>query len=392
MKTAVRERKKERRQLKMRMEWENMRRMMATSLFFVVFFSMLWLNLIYRTQSLLPQWVSLAGWVITLLWQLSFSIYAFWWMQQRIRADVRMPLAAYWIGTSLTFVSFMIMAETTFAVTTYLFLFVLTVAMIPLLSNREYLLCLTAQLILSFTLLARSFLDWEHLAYTLAICALCGIISRQEYSAHMRKFRDGCRLSSAQNQAETDSMTRLLNRRGLERRISTIWPLCERQGTNVAIIMIDIDNFKKFNDAFGHGNGDLCIQAVTQKLIDHTPRKSDYAARVGGEEFLVFLSGISKEDTVKWARKCKESIESLEILQSPDNFLPFVTVSMGICHASLKERKEFWELRNEADRCLYLSKENGRASIYMDDSCYGRTETHGARRQHTAEKSFRWLG
>ena len=70
--------------------------------------------------------------------------------------------------------------------------------------------------------------------------------------------------------------------------------MCVRQGVNVAVIMMDIDNFKKYNDTFGHGKGDLCIQEVSRKLMEHTQRKTDYAARIGGEEFLIFLPGISK--------------------------------------------------------------------------------------------------
>ena len=286
----------------------------------------------------------------------------------------------------------MLLAKTTSETSIYLFLFILALAMIPLLSSAGFLLSAGTQMLLSLVLLVQGSLDWEHWGYTLAVCILCGIISRQQQGAHLRKFEDGCRLSNIQNLAETDSMTRLLNRRGLERRISTIWPMCERQGMNVAVIMLDIDNFKKYNDTFGHGKGDVCIQAVAQKLIENTPRKSDYAVRVGGEEFLVFLSGISCDDAIKWARKCKESIESMQIKQASDNFLPFVTVSMGVCHVSLKERKEFWELQNEADRCLYLSKENGRASIYIRDTCCGQTSAHKSRRQYDAEKGFRWMG
>lgn len=376
----------------MRMEWENMKRMVGTSLLFVVLFSVAGSSLLFRQHETIPRWVLGLLMLGGLLWQITFGSYSFWWMQQRNRGEAKKVVINYWVGSSVTFVSCMLLAKTTNEITLYLFLFILALAIIPLLSSRGFILSAGTQTLLSLVLLAQGSLDWEHWGYTLGACVLCGIISRQQYSAHLRKFEDGCRLSNVQNQAETDSMTRLLNRRGLERRIATIWPMCQRQGINVAVIMLDIDNFKKYNDAFGHGKGDVCIQAVAQKIIDNTPRKSDYAARVGGEEFLVFLSGISKDDAIKWARKCKENIESMKIKQASDNFLPFVTVSMGICHISMKEHKEFWELRNEADRCLYLSKENGRASIYIHDICCGQTAAHTGRRQYDAEKGFRWMG
>ena len=392
MKIAAQQSEKIRRQVKMRMEWENMKRMVGTSLFFVVLFSVIWISLLYRQHETISQWVLGIAMFISVMSQIAFGGYGFWWMQQRNRQEAKKITTCYWVVTSVTFGSCMLLAKTTWEVTFYLFLLILELALIPLISGRMFLLSVGIQVLLSIVLLLQGSLDLEHWLYTLAVCSLCGIISRQQYSAHLRKFEDGCRFSNIQNQAETDSMTHLLNRRGLERRIATIWPICERQGMSVAVIMLDIDHFKKYNDAFGHGKGDDCIQAVAEKLIENTPRKSDYAARVGGEEFLIFLSGITQDDAIKWARKCKESIESLQIEQAADNFLPFVTVSMGICHVSMKERKEFWELRNEADRCLYLSKENGRASIYIHDSCCGQTAAHGGRRQYYAEKNFRWLG
>lgn len=392
MKIATQQNEKIRRQVKMRMEWENMKRMVGISLFFAILFSAIWISLLYRQHETISQWVLGIAMFISVMSQIAFGSYGFWWMQQRNRQEAKKITTCYWLATSITFGSCMLLAKTTWEVTFYLFLLILELALIPLLSRRKFLFSVGTQVLLSIVLLIQGSLDVEHWLYTLAVCSLCGIISRQQYSAHLRKFEDGCRLSNVQNQAETDSMTHLLNRRGLERRLTTIWPICERQGMSVAVIMLDIDHFKKYNDAFGHGKGDDCIQAVAEKLIENTPRKSDYAARVGGEEFLIFLSGITQDDAIKWARKCKESIESMQIDQASDNFLPFVTVSMGICHASMKERKEFWELRNEADRCLYLSKENGRASIYIHDSCCGQTVAHGGRRQYYVEKNFRWLG
>ena len=369
-----------------------MKRMVITSFVLVILFSVAWASMLLEYKSRIPFWIMVTGFITSLGWQIGFGIYGYWWMGQRGSKSVQLKLINYWIGTCTSFIACIMISDTNLKVMLFLFLFILSVAVIPLLSAREYIVCTICELILSLILWHRDILDLEHWVYMIAVCVMCGIISRQQYRSHMRKYEDRCRMSNIQNQAETDPMTKLLNRRGLERRITTVWPMCERQGMNVAIIMLDIDNFKKYNDTFGHGKGDLCIQAVARKLMEYTQRKTDYAARIGGEEFLVFLPGISRTDAVHWARKCKESIESLNISQSEDNFLPYVTVSMGICHTNLKECKEFWELQNEADRCLYLSKENGRASIYMQDQCCGRTIGQQDKRQYYLEKGFRSLG
>ena len=380
------------RQIQIRMEWENMKRMVMTSFVLVVLFSVTWIHAIWAYENRFSIWMMVSGLVFCLLWQIGFGAFGFWWMGQRQGRRPQLALLNYWIGTSTSFVVCILMSDTTLKAMLFLFLFILSIAIIPLLSAKEYFACVACEVVLSLILWYRDILDLEHWIYTIAVCFLCGLISRQQYRAHMRKYEDRCRMSNIQNQAETDPMTRLLNRRGLERRISTIWPMCVRQGVNVAVIMMDIDNFKRYNDTFGHGKGDLCIQEVSRKLMEHTQRKTDYAARIGGEEFLIFLPGISKDDAIKWARKCKDSIESLGIQQASDNFLPYVSVSMGICHMNLKEQGEFWELQNEADRCLYLSKANGRASIFIEDRCCNQTRSAYDKRQYNLEKGFRSLG
>ncbi len=380
------------RQIQIRMEWENMKRMVMTSFVLVVLFSVTWMNALWTYGERFPNWMMFTGLFLCLIWQIGFGVFGYWWMGQKQGGRTPFVLLNYWIGTSTSFVVCIVISDTTFKTMLFLFLFILSIAMIPLLSARGYLACVACEVILSLTLWYRGILDLEHWTYTMAVCVLCGLISRQQYRAYMRRYEDRCRMSNIQNQAETDPMTKLLNRRGLERRISTIWPMCIRQSVNVAVIMMDIDNFKKYNDTFGHGQGDLCIQEVARKLMEHTQRKTDYAARIGGEEFLVFLPGISKDDAIKWARKCKDSIESLGIKQSNENFLPYVSVSMGICHMNLKDQGEFWEMQNEADRCLYLSKANGRASIFIEDHCCGQTSTAYDKRQYNLEKGFRSLG
>ncbi|MBR5967801.1 MAG: GGDEF domain-containing protein [Lachnospiraceae bacterium] len=192
------------------------------------------------------------------------------------------------------------------------------------------------------------------------------------YSNTIRKLDYKLRLDSALSEAETDPMTLLLNRRGLDRRTENIWPYCIRQKSHVAIMMIDIDNFKKYNDTYGHAAGDECIRKVTAAIRRNVKRRTDYAARVGGEEFLVMLTGIEPKLAVKWALDLKKSIDSLKIPHADTNFNPYVSVSMGVACAEVTEGVTFEKIREEADKSLYEAKYNGRACIYYHHRAFGK--------------------
>lgn len=178
--------------------------------------------------------------------------------------------------------------------------------------------------------------------------------------------------------SETDPMTKLLNRRGLERSIEAVWPHCVRQGVPTAVIMLDIDNFKKYNDAFGHAQGDKCICQIAKAIKKAAKRKTDLAARVGGEEFLVFLNDLDYTQAVQWAKNLKYSIDNMAIPHTGHDTLPIVTVSMGLAWIVPPNGKEvsmedsFEYLKLESDKQLYLAKESGRACICYEGKIYGK--------------------
>ena len=133
--------------------------------------------------------------------------------------------------------------------------------------------------------------------------------------------------------------------------------------------MIDIDNFKQFNDTFGHSEGDECIKAVTSVIRKCIRRRTDYGARVGGEEFLVLLTDIDPNMAVRWALNLQKYIAELKIPQAKTNFNPYVTISAGLATATVYNDTEFEALREEADKALYESKNNGRNRLYYRGKC-----------------------
>ncbi|MCR5329742.1 MAG: GGDEF domain-containing protein [Lachnospiraceae bacterium] len=196
------------------------------------------------------------------------------------------------------------------------------------------------------------------------------MLSLFSYAGVLRKLDYKLSLDHAITEAETDPMTGLLNRRGLDRRLENVWPLCIRQQIKVAVLMVDIDNFKKYNDSFGHPAGDECIKAVTGTIRSCVRRRTDYAARVGGEEFLVLLTDIEPAQAVKWALNLQKAIADLKIPHSPNNFSPIVTISLGLSTETVRETTSFDLLKEEADKSLYDSKQNGRNRLYYRGKCY----------------------
>lgn len=196
-------------------------------------------------------------------------------------------------------------------------------------------------------------------------------LSKVRYDSYIRECRQRRRLQAALFDADTDPMTKLLNRRGLERNLFTIVPHCVRNEVPVAVVLLDIDNFKQYNDNFGHSSGDECIKKVTKEIHDATRRKTDLAARIGGEEFLVFLTGVTEETAMNWALRLQESIERLSIQHAPNNFTDRVTVSIGIQCGRIKRGEEnIQRLQDTADRELYNAKDNGKACVSISGSCY----------------------
>ncbi|MGN0169408.1 MAG: diguanylate cyclase [Lachnospiraceae bacterium] len=353
---------------------ENTRRMLLAALISIVLFCAGWIAFLVKegkTGSIWQNWLIFGAF---LLIEVAVMAVSFWVLAGRRIEYAFACVSTYWIveGILLGVATFFGKGMLMFRIHFVLMLILLSV--IPILTQRCQIAVLVYELLLILVYFLRGNLEPEDLLFCVVIVALCYIIAAQGFAAFYRRVSDASIIHSAKSQAETDPMTKMFNRRGLERRIGYVWPLCKRQKLEAAVIMMDIDNFKKYNDAYGHAAGDECIKAVARVIRNNTRRTTDYAARVGGEEFLVFLTGIRVEETIRWAQKCKNDVEKLQIRHAKDNPLPFVSLSMGICHVIPADgQKEFWEARNEADRSLYQAKEAGRACIFMDNKMYAKT-------------------
>jgi diguanylate cyclase (GGDEF)-like protein len=154
--------------------------------------------------------------------------------------------------------------------------------------------------------------------------------------------------------ATTDSLTGLKNRRKFDAEIDSEWRRAARQQTPLALLMIDADHFKAYNDTYGHQAGDQVLVGIAICISDTVKRAGDCAARFGGEEFSVLLPGCTAADALKVAEAIR-----LKVMQWSDG--PTVnTVSVGVASMVPVPAMEWSQLVEAADKALYAAKAGGR--------------------------------
>ena len=162
--------------------------------------------------------------------------------------------------------------------------------------------------------------------------------------------------------ARTDPLTGLCNRRGIQEQLQEILPRFDHP-VRTGFLMIDIDLFKKYNDRFGHEQGDQCLKKVADTVKECTKGPYDITSRYGGEEFLVALVDYSPDEILRMAERILSEILALKLPAADDEVSPFVTVSIGA--ASVMTPFDFITLYEQADRALYRAKNSGRNCVAM---------------------------
>ena len=171
-----------------------------------------------------------------------------------------------------------------------------------------------------------------------------------------------------QRLSTTDGLTGIPNRRMFDELSIREWRRCERMKKPIALVMLDIDNFKLFNDEYGHQAGDECLRAVAGQVARAAPRAADLAARYGGEEFVLVL-GETDADGARWvAENVRQHVSELGILHATPK--RHVTVSCGVASVLPQSGFSFETLLRSADRALYQAKAEGRDRVVVND--YGK--------------------
>lgn len=165
--------------------------------------------------------------------------------------------------------------------------------------------------------------------------------------------------------ATVDELTSLRNRRAFNQTLETELSRSKRSGIPLALIMLDVDYFKRYNDTYGHPAGDVVLQNIAAVLEGVTGRAGEIAARYGGEEFLLLLPGSTLNDALNTAEVIKERIAELQMAHRGNSSSTFVTVSQGIIACVPRMDTQADELIDAADRALYESKQRGRNTISL---------------------------
>jgi diguanylate cyclase (GGDEF)-like protein len=161
--------------------------------------------------------------------------------------------------------------------------------------------------------------------------------------------------------ATHDGLTRLLNRAAYEDQVRRVWQQAQRDRQTVAVIMIDIDDFKAYNDRYGHLAGDDCLRRVCTALRDVARRRPlDFVARYGGEELIAVLYGADRGYAESIARNLLAAVRELRVPHDASRTQPYVTISVGVVAVDAYRMASHDTAVGLADQALYQAKDQGR--------------------------------
>lgn len=160
-----------------------------------------------------------------------------------------------------------------------------------------------------------------------------------------------------------DALTGLGNRRLLDRQLPRILSLTHRLDRPVALIMIDVDHFKLYNDFYGHPEGDQCLKTIAETLSDIFQRESDLVARIGGEEFVIVLPDFDLDRAMDIARGVCTAMEAQCLPHEPSPTHRYVTISAGVAISSPEHPLPGEILIKQADEALYQVKKGSRNAV-----------------------------
>lgn len=198
------------------------------------------------------------------------------------------------------------------------------------------------------------------------------VTARTDMLKHLRQSK--VELQEANRQlsilALTDGLTGISNRRHFDEQSLALLSMAQRSKVSLAVLMIDLDNFKQYNDYYGHAAGDACLIAVSKVITELFQRPGDCAARYGGEEFGVVSLGVNLDEMQLHAQQLREKVMALEIPHIKSDHAR-ITVSIGVVARTPKRESSISMLLKKADEALYQAKERGRNCVVAVpmDSC-----------------------
>ena len=173
----------------------------------------------------------------------------------------------------------------------------------------------------------------------------------KEINVHLKKL------------SSIDSLTGISNRRMFDQALHREWHRAIRYQHPLSLIMLDIDYFKKFNDTYGHLQGDECLKQVAKNVVQSVNRSTDLVSRYGGEEFSIILPDTNREAAIIIAERIRKNIEQLGIPHIRSEIGDYLTISLGVASLIPSTVSSPIQLIKLADKMLYSAKHNGRNCV-----------------------------
>lgn len=245
-------------------------------------------------------------------------------------------------------------------------LLILLFASGPLLNLKDILICLFFSNLFPAYLIISGSNDYSFIRVLLFISLFLIIFTQIIYYNFYNYFIKLNYFEKSKNklikQAQTDKLTSLLNRHGIEEKLKNL-----NKVNNIALIIIDIDFFKDYNDKFGHIKGDICLKKVAHTIKNSTKKETDFVARFGGEEFIVILNNVNKSNVINITKRILKNIENLKIDSANQKISCFVTASAGVSFKDKKDKFHYLKLIDEADKQLLKVKRSKRNKISFEN-------------------------
>ncbi|RTL32570.1 MAG: GGDEF domain-containing protein [Burkholderiales bacterium] len=200
----------------------------------------------------------------------------------------------------------------------------------------------------------------------------CYVLERDERQNWLLRLREQMLLRELEQAnrhldeaSRCDILTQVSNRRHFDEFLQQVWERARRDGSEISLMMIDVDHFKAYNDRYGHPEGDTCLKDVAAMLKRRLRRPGDLIARFGGEEFIAILSGAPLTTAASAAERVRKGVEELNRPHASSPTQPMVTVSIGV--ACLRPNSPYAnpaQLIAAADEALYQAKSRGRNRVF----------------------------
>ena len=194
-----------------------------------------------------------------------------------------------------------------------------------------------------------------------ALAAIIGLMVTIREARNLRRLR--LHRDELAQLSTTDALTCIANRRRFDEFMDMEWARAIRSGNTLSLVLLDIDHFKNFNDAYGHAAGDNCLAAVSKAMCGVIVRSTDLLARYGGEEFACILPETTREHAHTIAEKLREAVTMVNIPHAHSSAADHVTISVGVGSIAPKPGDEMAALFEQTDGNLYSAKEQGRNRV-----------------------------